>query len=84
MSDILVSWCIFRPLQIDTDSFGKNWGSFKNEKRHKKITSHVKTPEMYTELVKTKLNFHPIQIIGNNSTQYLLIIVVLNKEALCI
>ena len=49
---------------MDTDSFGKKWGSFKNEKRHKKITSHVKTPEMYTELVKTKLNCHPIQIIG--------------------
>lgn len=49
---------------MDTDSFGKKWGSFKNEKRHKKITSNVKTPEMYTELVKTKLNFHPIQIIG--------------------
>ena len=49
---------------MDTDSFGKKWGSFKNEKRHKKVTSHVKTPEMYAELVKTKLNFHPIQIIG--------------------
>ena len=51
---------------MDTDSFGKKWGSFKNEKRHKKIISHVKTPEMYTELVRTKLNFHPIQIIGKN------------------
>jgi len=53
-----------RPLQIDTDSFGKKWGSFKNEKRHKKISSHVKTPEMYMDIVKTKLNLHPIQIIG--------------------
>ena len=49
---------------MDTDTFGKKWGSFKSEKRHKKIAAHVKTPEMYTELVKTKLNFHPIQIIG--------------------
>jgi len=55
---------MFRPLQIDTDSFGKKWGSFKNEKRHKKISSHVKTPEMYMDIVKTKLNLHPIQIIG--------------------
>jgi len=55
---------VVRPLQIDTDSFGKKWGSFKNEKRHKKISSHIKTPEMYMEAVKTKLNFHPIQIIG--------------------
>ena len=59
-----------RPLQIDTDSFGKKWGSFKNEKRHKKVTSNVKTPEMYTELVKTRLNFHPIQIIGEKCTSY--------------
>jgi len=59
---LLMAWV--RPLQIDTDLFGKKWGSFKNEKRHKKISSHVKTPEMYMEVIKTKLNLHPIQIIG--------------------
>ncbi|XP_065884904.1 uncharacterized protein [Dysidea avara] len=58
---------LIRPLLIDTDSFGKKWGSFKNEKRHKKVSSHIKTPEMYMEVVKTKLNLHPIQIIGKEA-----------------
>ena len=59
--------CVFylflRPLEITTEEFSKKWGTFTYEKKLK-LQYTVSKPEEFMEAVKSKLNFHLIQIIG--------------------
>jgi hypothetical protein len=56
----------YRPLEITTEEFSKKWGTFTYEKKLKLQYSMAK-PEEFMETVKSKLNFHLIQIIGKVS-----------------
>ena len=54
-----------RPLKIVTQEFGKTWGTFTYEKKLKLPSpSSVKSPAQFMEVMKTKFNFHPVEIIG--------------------
>ena len=53
-----------RPLEIKTPEFGKKWGTLSYEKKLKLPSSKVKTPAEFMQVLKTKLNFHPVEIIG--------------------
>ena len=53
----------YRPLEITTEEFSKKWGTFTYEKKLK-LQYSVSKPEEFMEAVKSKLNFHLIQIIG--------------------
>ena len=54
----------YRPLDIKTPEFGKKWGTLAYEKKLKLPTSKIKTPSEFMEIMKTRLNFHPVEIIG--------------------
>ena len=53
----------YRPLEITTQEFSKKWGTFTYEKKLK-LQYSMSKPEEFMEAVKSKLNFHLIQIIG--------------------
>ena len=53
----------YRPLEITTEEFSKKWGTFTYEKKLK-LQYSMSKPEEFMEAVKSKLNFHLIQIIG--------------------
>ena len=64
LCDTSVVVCIaFRPLEMTTEDFSKKWGTFTYEKKLK-LQYTVTKPEEFMEAVKTKMNFHLIQIIG--------------------
>lgn len=65
LSLILVLF-LCRPLEITTAVFGKKWGTLTCEKKVK-IPSSLKTPAEFMERVKSKLNFHPVEVIGESS-----------------
>ena len=58
-----VSSSSYRPLEITTEEFSKKWGTFTYEKKLK-VQYSMSKPEEFMEAVKSKLNFHLIQIIG--------------------
>ena len=63
---LLLYFIVFRALKINTDEFGKKWGTLAYEKKLK-INSSLKSPSEFMEVMRTKLNFHPVQIIGENA-----------------
>jgi AP-4 complex subunit epsilon-1 len=53
-----------RPLEISTQEYGKKWPSLSSEKLFKVPAAATKTVSQFMDTVRSKLNLHPIQIIG--------------------
>ena len=61
---MLISYTDLRPLQISTQEYGKKWPSLSSEKIFKIPAAATKTVAQFMDTVRSKLNLHPIQIIG--------------------
>ena len=56
----------FTPYNINTDKFGQLWESFPDEV-DLSINSNINSPQKYHEIIKSKGNFSPIDIINNEA-----------------
>ena len=56
----------FTPYNINTDKFGQLWESFPDEVDFS-INSNINSPQKYHEIIKSKGNFSPIDIINNEA-----------------
>ena len=57
---------LFTPYNIDTDKFGELWESFPDEESYS-MNSNIQTPQRYHEIIKSKGNFAPVDIINNEA-----------------
>ena len=57
---------IFTPYNINTDKFGELWESFPEEESYS-MNSNIQTPQKYHEIIKSRGNFAPIDIINNEA-----------------
>lgn len=56
------------PMNIDTDTFGEYWTECPNDEKSIEIQAKgVNTPEKYFEIISSKANFFPVQIINNEA-----------------
>ena len=56
----------FTPYNINTEKFGELWESFPDEV-DLSINSNINSPQKYHEIIKSKGNFSPIDIINNEA-----------------
>ena len=57
---------IFTPYNINTDKFGELWESFPDEDEFT-LYSNINTPQKFHEIIKTRGNFAPVDIINNEA-----------------
>ena len=57
---------LFTPYNINTDKFGELWESFPEEESYS-INSNIQTPQRYHEIIKSRANFAPVDIINNEA-----------------
>ena len=57
---------LFTPYNINTDKFGELWESFPDEESYS-MNSNIQTPQRYHEIIKSKGNFAPVDIINNEA-----------------
>ena len=62
-------------MKITTPEFGQKWGALAYEKRLKLSSSAVKKPAQLMEILKTKFNLYPVEVIGKCNNN--------NKETFC-
>ena len=61
-----ISINLFTPYNINTDKFGELWESFPEEESYS-MNSNIQTPQKYHEIIKSRGNFAPIDIINNEA-----------------
>ena len=57
---------LFTPYNINTDKFGELWESFPEEESYS-MNSNIQTPQKYHEIIKSRGNFAPVDIINNEA-----------------
>jgi hypothetical protein len=58
----------FSPLKIDTDTFGEYWTDCPNDEQSYNIkTNSLKTPQSFFQVLSSRANFFPVQIINNEA-----------------
>ena len=56
----------YTPYNIDTDKFGELWESFPDEDVYE-MSTNISSPQQYHEIIKTRGNYSPIDIINNEA-----------------